>query len=78
VLVKLEDVPGELHAMTRRLFRKSDGVLSSAFEASDAHFGAYMSRDLPPDCRLKFDIKPTIVVLPSGEKAERIRCYSDL
>jgi hypothetical protein len=55
------DPEGEtIAALSRRLFAPANFVLMPDFEAGDAHFGLYMSKDLPGSGRLKLDMKPII------------------
>jgi len=55
----VEPEDGDVGAMTRALFFNADRSTCQVFDAEDARFGAYFSRDLF-GCRLKLDVKPII------------------
>ncbi|MDO9229623.1 MAG: hypothetical protein Q8M86_07375 [Syntrophales bacterium] len=60
-----DEVDSSSAALGRKLFFRDDSPLYKFFDADDARFGSYMSRDIL-GCRLKLDIKPVTVPCPEG------------
>lgn len=56
----VRDDEAGIEQLSRELFFKTDSELCRCFDAPDAKFGMYLSRDLF-GCRLKLDIKPIVV-----------------
>jgi hypothetical protein len=54
----LKQGPERIEDVTRRLFASDRSPLAHDFEAADARFGAYMSKDVGGGVRLKLDMKP--------------------
>ncbi len=63
---------GDVAALSRQLFFTSGRPLFRDFDAPDASFGAYLSRDLL-GFRLKLDVKPVTVTLPRGAAEQRLQ-----
>ncbi len=61
---------GDVAALSRRLFFAAGRPLFRDFDAPDASFGAYLSRDLL-GFRLKLDVKPVTVTPPGATAAEQ-------
>jgi len=66
-LWQLEPERVDVQTISRRLFFVQGGRLHRAFDAPDAQFGAYMSRDVL-GCRLKLEIKPVAILKDDPEK----------
>ena len=58
--------------LSRRLFGNPHSAIHREFAAVDARFGTYMSKDISGGMRLKFDIKPAIVAVPTGGTEDRL------
>src|SRR5262249_5198342 len=63
---------GDVAALSRRLFFVPGRPLFRDFDAPDASFGAYLSRDLL-GLRLKLDIKPVTLPPSTTEAAQRLQ-----
>jgi hypothetical protein len=63
---------GDVAALSRRLFFITGRPLFRDFDAPDASFGSYLSRDLL-GFRLKLDVKPVSVPPPATEPAQRLQ-----
>jgi hypothetical protein len=61
---------GDIAALSRRLFFAAGRPLFRDFDAPDASFGAFLSRDLL-GFRLKLDVKPVTVTPPTAAVAEQ-------
>jgi hypothetical protein len=61
----------DIRALSRRLFF-SNTPLYRAFDADDAQFGGYMSRDVL-GCRLKLDVKPASLTQGTEKKVEMLQ-----
>jgi hypothetical protein len=61
-----------LRPITRRYFSGNCQVYK-AFNEENAHFGAYLSKDVTGGARLKLDIKPVALRLPDNTPAERLQ-----
>ena len=57
---------GDIGGVTRQLFSRDDQALFRHFRDDNAHFGAYMSKDVA-GFRLRLDIKPIVVAVDSGQ-----------
>ena len=53
----VEPEHGDVPTLTRELFYDSERKICQLFDAEDARFGAYFSKDIL-GCRLKLDVKP--------------------
>jgi hypothetical protein len=63
---KIQPDDGDTCTATRSLFFRGDSQLYREFDAPDARFGAYFSRDVF-GCRLKLDVRPAVVAANEGE-----------
>ena len=61
--IRRDDI--SISALSWNLFFREGSPLYLAFNTEDAHFGAYMSKDVI-GCRLKLDVKPVTINLPEA------------
>ena len=69
----VRDEQTRIEQLSRELFFKGDSELYRRFDAEDARFGAYLSRD-SLGCRLKLDIKPVSLDESGRDEAQRLQC----
>jgi hypothetical protein len=58
---------GDVGGFTRQLFSRDDQPLYQHFSEDNAHFGAYLSKDVA-GFRLRLDIKPILVPVDGGQE----------
>jgi hypothetical protein len=58
---------GDIGAFSRSLFTRDDQPLYQNFREGNAHFGAYLSKDVA-GFRLRLDIKPIVVATEAGQE----------
>jgi len=68
----MRDEQMRIEQLSRGLFFKGDSELYQRFDAEDARFGAYLSRDIF-GCRLKLDIKPISLDESGREEMQRLQ-----
>ena len=59
----IDPAPEPLESVTRKMFFNKSSKLCAAFDADDANFGMYLSKNVN-NARLKLDIKPVVTLQP--------------
>lgn len=68
----MHDEDSTIERLSRELFFKGESELYRRFDAEDARFGAYLSRDVL-GCRMKLDIKPVSLEESSLQEMQRLQ-----